>query len=51
MSPDALLRALAVSEYGHWPNGGNYCPDCGRWIDCGDGKLTDDNFEVHRWCK
>lgn len=27
-----------------------WCPDCGKWIDQADGKITDDNFIVHKWC-
>lgn len=51
MNLDDMLRKLAVAEYGYWPNGDYWCPDCGQWICAGDGKLTHDNFEVHKWCK
>lgn len=50
LNPNEIARQLAIQEYGYWPNGDYWCPDCGQWICAGDGKLTDDNFEVHKWC-
>jgi hypothetical protein len=26
------------------------CPCCGKWINKGDGKFTNDDFIVHSWC-
>lgn len=31
--------------------GGWWCPDCGKWIATGEGRITNDNFMVHRWCR
>lgn len=33
---------MNIDDYQWW------CPDCGRWINPGEGKFTDDNFIVHK---